>query len=63
MASLNTLKNRIKKKRPTMFHVSRTIDGSVVTYKRKKPKVARNDKCPCGSGNKFKKCCLNKVGY
>jgi SEC-C motif len=24
--------------------------------------VGRNDPCPCGSGLKFKKCCLNKVG-
>lgn len=24
------------------------------------PKVGRNDPCPCGSGKKFKKCCLNK---
>jgi hypothetical protein len=23
-----------------------------------KPKVGRNDPCPCGSGKKFKKCCL-----
>ena len=23
------------------------------------PKVRRNDPCPCGSGKKFKKCCLN----
>ncbi|GJD34522.1 DUF1186 domain-containing protein [Methylobacterium aerolatum] len=23
--------------------------------------VGRNDPCPCGSGKKFKKCCLNKV--
>lgn len=23
-------------------------------------KVGRNEPCPCGSGNKFKKCCLNK---
>ena len=22
------------------------------------PKVGRNDPCPCGSGKKFKKCCL-----
>src|SRR5918996_960641 len=22
--------------------------------------VGRNDPCPCGSGRKFKKCCLNK---
>lgn len=25
-----------------------------------KPKVGRNDPCPCGSGKKYKKCCLNK---
>ena len=24
-------------------------------------KVGRNDKCPCGSGRKFKKCCLGKA--
>jgi hypothetical protein len=23
------------------------------------PKTGRNDRCPCGSGKKFKKCCLN----
>jgi len=27
---------------------------------REKPKVGRNDPCPCGSGKKYKKCCLNK---
>ncbi len=26
---------------------------------RKAPHVGRNDPCPCGSGRKFKKCCLN----
>ncbi len=26
----------------------------------KKVKVGRNDPCPCGSGKKYKKCCLNK---
>lgn len=25
---------------------------------REKGKVGRNDPCPCGSGKKFKKCCL-----
>lgn len=24
------------------------------------PKVGRNDPCPCGSGKKYKKCCMNK---
>lgn len=27
---------------------------------RGEPKVGRNDLCPCGSGLKFKKCCLHK---
>jgi len=27
---------------------------------RAKMKVGRNDICPCGSGKKFKKCCLGK---
>lgn len=26
----------------------------------RKRKVGRNDPCPCGSGKKYKKCCLNK---
>lgn len=25
---------------------------------RKEPKIGRNDPCPCGSGKKYKKCCL-----
>jgi hypothetical protein len=26
----------------------------------KRAKIGRNDLCPCGSGRKFKKCCLGK---
>ncbi len=29
-------------------------------YVRQEPKVGRNDPCPCGSGKKYKKCCLGK---
>ncbi|HAO21754.1 MAG: hypothetical protein BWK80_28225 [Desulfobacteraceae bacterium IS3] len=25
-----------------------------------KQKIGRNDPCPCGSGKKYKKCCLMK---
>ena len=28
-------------------------------YVREEPKVGRNDACPCGSGKKYKKCCIN----
>lgn len=27
------------------------------TVRREMPKIGRNEKCPCGSGRKFKKCC------
>ena len=26
------------------------------------PRIGRNDLCPCGSGKKFKKCCLRDPG-
>lgn len=29
-------------------------------YKRETPKVSRNAPCPCGSGKKYKRCCINK---
>ena len=32
-------------------------EGPAQPYKRKVPKVGRNDPCPCGSGKKYKKCC------
>ncbi|HNQ01449.1 MAG: SEC-C domain-containing protein [Syntrophobacterales bacterium] len=25
----------------------------------KKPETGRNDACPCGSGKKYKRCCLD----
>jgi peptide deformylase len=40
------------------------MDG-ILNYKREhinKPKIGRNDMCPCGSGKKYKKCCINKGG-
>ena len=27
--------------------------------RRSEPRVGRNDPCPCGSGKKYKKCCLH----
>ena len=34
--------------------------GQVIPFKRETPKVGRNEPCPCGSGKKYKKCCLKK---
>ncbi|MDZ7761425.1 MAG: SEC-C metal-binding domain-containing protein [Desulfovermiculus sp.] len=31
-----------------------------MSQNKKKKKIARNDPCPCGSGKKYKKCCLLK---
>ncbi len=31
----------------------------VETIRRSTPRVGRNDACPCGSGKKYKKCCMN----
>lgn len=36
-----------------------TVPSTLDTYSRETPKVGRNDPCPCGSGKKFKKCCLH----
>ena len=30
------------------------------TVRRDRPKVGRNDPCPCGSGKKYKNCCMKK---
>ena len=34
--------------------------SEVVTFVRDGPKIGRNERCPCGSGKKFKKCCIEK---
>jgi len=35
-------------------------DSPPDTIVREQPKVGRNDHCPCGSGKKYKKCCLKR---
>ena len=48
---------------------SKNMMQSYIDYKnRHTPKIrehniGRNDPCPCGSGLKFKKCCINKPEY
>ncbi|MCB2185418.1 MAG: preprotein translocase subunit SecA [Deltaproteobacteria bacterium] len=37
-------------------------DSASEPVQRKSTKVGRNDPCPCGSGKKYKKCCLAKNG-
>lgn len=41
----------------------------LMDYQNRKPsvreykKIGRNDPCPCGSGKKFKNCCMNKKDW
>ncbi|MGN0709968.1 MAG: preprotein translocase subunit SecA, partial [Anaerovoracaceae bacterium] len=35
-------------------------DSKPETIRREHPKVGRNDPCPCGSGKKYKNCCMKK---
>ncbi|MFZ1109220.1 MAG: UPF0149 family protein [Rhodomicrobium sp.] len=37
----------------------RNREEKSLAYRRLEEKVGRNDPCPCGSGKKYKKCCLN----
>jgi len=43
------------------YWLSRRAEGRPVSqpHRRTEPRVGRNDPCPCGSGKKFKKCCLH----
>ena len=40
------------------FFKEMKIDPTERQLSRKPPRVGRNEPCPCGSGKKFKKCCL-----
>ncbi|KJR43138.1 preprotein translocase subunit SecA [Candidatus Magnetoovum chiemensis] len=44
--------------RPVFYNRS---DDSVSATVKKGKKVGRNDPCPCGSGKKYKKCCLSNA--
>jgi SEC-C motif-containing protein len=39
---------------------TRPVREGPAPFKQAAPKVGRNDPCPCGSGKKYKHCCLTK---
>jgi tetratricopeptide (TPR) repeat protein len=39
---------------------AKAAGAEAVPFVRPTPKIGRNDSCPCGSGKKYKKCCLGK---
>ena len=46
----------------TAWVYSKTIGEEIVNKLiSKNVKIGRNEKCPCGSGKKYKKCCINKT--
>lgn len=45
------------KKRKGLWYFSTGKNPEVQPIQRAEPKIGRNDPCPCGSGEKFKKCC------
>lgn len=40
--------------------LAKELSKNTVPKPQKKRKIGRNDPCPCGSGKKYKNCCLNK---
>ncbi len=38
----------------------KTVYNDFTPFKKTSPDVGRNEPCPCGSGKKYKKCCLRK---
>ena len=48
-----------------MWRAQGSIDGLMTELKKgdveSQPQAGRNDVCPCGSGKKYKKCCLQKT--
>lgn len=59
---INTLTNirpyipmELKKLGTTKAH-----EAAIIVPVRTEPKIGRNELCPCGSGLKYKYCCINK---
>ena len=42
-------------------HAVASGEGKITPYRRKTPKIGRNEPCPCGSGKKYKHCCGRNV--
>jgi uncharacterized protein YecA (UPF0149 family) len=72
--SLSTIRTAVEEQIPDIYnqmHKRHIKLKSIYAYCKKKhhapkqdlqlPKVGRNAPCPCGSGKKYKKCCLNKT--
>jgi len=51
----------LRLKEEVKHEIKHKIDqGGYASFHTEKRKIGRNDLCPCGSGKKYKKCCLKK---
>lgn len=50
---------REERERQERDYIDHSTPRPVETCVREQPKIGRNDPCPCGSGRKYKKCCLH----
>ena len=57
---IEEMRKAIRKIDLVEFITSMQVPPTEKQMARKPPKVGRNEPCPCGSGKKFKKCCLTK---
>ena len=62
------LREKRESEKPSMFSFFKDYENELESESintpspliKTNPKIGRNDPCPCGSGKKYKKCCLNK---
>ena len=45
---------------PAAAPVTPVHNSAPTPFRREQPKIGRNETCPCGSGQKYKRCCLGK---
>jgi hypothetical protein len=53
------LPERLKRELKTPEYTNWDNEYSQLPYVKESPDIGRNDPCPCGSGKKYKNCCLN----
>ncbi|MBK9284950.1 MAG: SEC-C domain-containing protein [Sphingobacteriaceae bacterium] len=52
---------KMRTKSYKLIHETRKIDRILEDGQKVFNNKGRNEKCPCGSGKKFKRCCHNKL--
>ena len=51
----------MEKSKPIIYtkELRKAYGIKLTPWVRAEKKIGRNDKCPCGSGKKYKNCCIN----